>query len=80
MKFTEEKLEQAFTELISVKIMSNFPHQKLEDSKMSSFYANKLDIYVGINCLLNLMNTLTIKHFLFHLNSEISFSLPKITI
>lgn len=42
-KFTEEKLEKAFTELLGQEEMSSFPHQKLDNLKMSSFFANKLD-------------------------------------
>lgn len=43
MKFTEEKLEKAFTELLGQEQMSSFLPQKLDNFKMSSFFANKLD-------------------------------------
>lgn len=43
MKFTEEKLEKAFAELLGQKEMSSFPHPKLDNFKMSSFFTNKLD-------------------------------------
>ncbi len=43
MKFTEEKLEKAFTELLGQEGLSSFLNQKLDNFKMSSFFANKLD-------------------------------------
>jgi hypothetical protein len=43
MKFTEEKLEQAPTELLGQEQMSSFLPPKLDNFKMSSFFANKLD-------------------------------------
>ena len=30
MKFTEEKLEKAFTELLGQEVLSSFSHQKLD--------------------------------------------------
>lgn len=43
MKFTEEKLEKAFTELLGQQEMSSFLLNKLDNFKMSSFFTNKLD-------------------------------------
>lgn len=43
MKFTEEKLEKAFTELLGQEEMSSSLHPKLDNFIMSSFFANKLD-------------------------------------
>ncbi len=43
MKFTEEKLERAFTELLGQKGLSSFLFNKLDNFKMSSYFANKLD-------------------------------------
>ncbi len=43
MKFTEEKLERAFTELLGQEGLSSFTHQKLDIFKMSSYFTNKLD-------------------------------------
>lgn len=51
MKFTEEKSEKAESmvngQLLmingSLLQMSSFPHHKLDNFKMSSFFANKLD-------------------------------------
>jgi hypothetical protein len=43
MKFTEEKLERAFTGLLGLEGLSSFQHHKLDNLKMSSLFANKLD-------------------------------------
>jgi hypothetical protein len=43
MKFTEEKLERAFTELLGQDKMYSFLLNKLDNFKMSSFFTNKLD-------------------------------------
>lgn len=39
MKFTEEKLERAFTELLGQSEMSSFLHQKLDKLMESSIFA-----------------------------------------
>jgi hypothetical protein len=45
MKFTEEKLEKAFTELLEQVGLSSFLLIKLDKLRMSSYLANKLDKY-----------------------------------